>query len=307
MIHLRAGRHGRSLAASGQPASGQPASGHPASGGAQPAAPCRAVAGTTALTAILALGGGLLVLPPRASAETWETVVAPTSFDSYGQFESEWNYLYPWGSDHNGSARMYGSATDHNHVYLGGSVLTLKATRITWDEGVSTHSSRPTIRYHSGAVHAKDHVLVNDRYPNWEVKGEFQAPRAKGTWPAFWLTAVNGWPPESDILEFKGDNRNWFNTFRTSSDVSSTIVTVNDPGAWHSYRIWMTKTSATDVTIHYYLDDVWKGQHTANFVGKPMWLIINLQMEGSSGSPGPTAETLYRARNVYVGRSNTAV
>jgi beta-glucanase (GH16 family) len=213
----------------------------------------------------------------------------------------------PWGSDHNGSARMYGDSTDHNHVSLADGVLTLRATRISWDEGTSTHSSHPVIRYHSGAVHAKDQVLVTDQYPSWEVKGEFQTPSGRGTWPAFWLTGAESWPPESDILEFKGDNRNWFNTFRTSSDVSSTIVSVDSPGAWHSYRIWMTRTSATDVTIHYYLDGEWRGQHTAAFVGRPMWVIINLQMEGSSGSPGPGTETLYRARNVYVGRTNTAL
>lgn len=38
-------------------------------------------------------------------------------------------------------------------------------------------------------------------------------------------------------------------------------------------------------------------------LGKPLWVIINLQMEGSSGSPGPTGDTSYRARNVYIGRS----
>jgi hypothetical protein len=32
-------------------------------------------------------------------------------------------------------------------------------------------------------------------------------------------------------------------------------------------------------------------------------LIINLQMEGSSGTPGPTAPTYYRARNVVVTRT----
>jgi hypothetical protein len=48
----------------------------------------------------------------------------------------------------------------------------------------------------------------------------------------------------------------------------------------------------------------WVGQHrAANFVDKPMWLMINLQMEGSSGSPGPTSDTIYRARNVYLGRT----
>ncbi|WP_204048867.1 hypothetical protein [Microbispora siamensis] len=56
--------------------------------------------------------------------------------------------------------------------------------------------------------------------------------------------------------------------------------------------------------IHYYIDGQWKAVHHARgFVGKPMWLIINLQMEDSSGSPGPSVSTYYRARNVYVGCS----
>ncbi|MEU6415253.1 hypothetical protein [Microbispora sp. NPDC046933] len=254
-----------------------------------------AVAGST-VTAVTA------VTPAQAAA--WETVVDTGSFSSYSALESEWNYLYPWGSDHNGSARMYGSSSDHNHISLSGGVLTLTATRITWDEGTSTANPHPAIHYHSGAIHARDQVVVNDQFPNWEVKGDFQAPSARGTWPAFWLTGVNSWPPESDILEFKGDGRNWFNTFRTSSDVDSTVVGVSSPGSWHTYRAWITKVSATDVDIHYYIDGQWKAVHHARgFVGKPMWLIINLQMEGSSGSPGPSGSTYYRARNVYVGRS----
>ncbi|MEE1804785.1 family 16 glycosylhydrolase [Streptomyces sp. JV176] len=267
-----------------------------------------------------ALGGALTLgaAPPRtaraatsaapsaATAAAWEDVING-SFGSYGAFEAEWNYRYPWGSDHNGSARMYGSSTDHNHIYLNSGVLTLQATRITWDEGTSTSTPHLPIRYHSGAVHAKNQIVVTDQFPDYEVKGEFQAPSGAGTWPAFWLTGVNSWPPESDILEFKGNTNNWFNTFRTSSDVSSTIVGVPSPGSWHTYRAWITKVNATDVDIHYYLDGTWKAAHRgAGFVGKPLWLIINLQMEGSSGSSGPGGDTFYRARNVYVGRNRTA-
>lgn len=239
------------------------------------------------------------------TTEAFETVISNT-FTNYATFEQYWNYLYPWGSDHNGTARMYASSTDHNHVYLDASgVLTIKATRINWDEGNSSADPYLPIRYHSGAINAKFHILVNDQFPNYEVRGEFQAPSVLGSWPAFWLTGVDSWPPESDIMEFKGNSNNWQNTFRTSSDVSSIITNVSSPGNWHTYRIWMQKSTATDVIIHYYIDGVWKGQHTANFVGKPMYIIINMQMEGSSGSPGPTADTYLRARNIYVGRSRT--
>ncbi|MCT2581563.1 glycoside hydrolase family 16 protein [Actinophytocola gossypii] len=255
------------------------------------------------LTAGAGVTAAAIATPARAAA--WETVVSG-SFDSYSTLEAAWGYRYPWGSDHNGSARMYASASDHNHVFLERpGVLAIRATRIDWDEGNSGSDPHLPIRYHSGAVHARQHVVVSDQFPNWEVKGEFQAPATRGAWPAFWLTGVNSWPPESDILEFKGDNRNWFNTYRNASGGwSNTIVGVPDPGAWHEYRAWITKAGATDVDIHYYLDGRWVGQHRgADFVGRPMWIICNLQMEGSSGSPGPSGETLYRARNVYVGRS----
>lgn len=238
----------------------------------------------------------------KQEVAAWETVI-DGSFSSYSTFETYWNYLYPWGSDHNGTARMYGSATDHNHISLSGSVLSILATRISWNEGNSSASPYLPIRYHSGAVHAKHQVLINDQFPNYEVRGDFQAPTAAGTWPAFWLTGAWSWPPESDILEYKGNSNNWFNTFRTSSDVSTTIVGVSNPGNWHTYRVWMTKVNTTEIDIHYYIDGVWKAVHRADFVGKPLWIIINLQMEGSSGSSGPTTDTYYRARNLYVGRT----
>lgn len=255
-----------------------------------------------------------LVKPPTlrdqqlaaVAADTWETVLDSTAFASYTAFEAAFNYLYPWGADHNGTARMYGSSTDHNHIYLSNNILTIKASRITWNEGNSSADPYLPIRYHSGAVNTKLHVLVNDQFPNWEIRGDFQAPNVTGSWPAFWLTGVNSWPPESDIMEFKGNSNNWQNTFRTSSDVTSTITNVSSPGSWHTYRVWITKVSATNVDIHYYIDGVWKAVHNANFVGKPLYVIINMQMEGSSGSPGPTADTYLNARNIYIGRTRTS-
>jgi hypothetical protein len=240
----------------------------------------------------------------EVSAQAWETLIDGNSFASRAALESKWNYLYPWGSDHNGTARMYASSTNTTHLYLApAGQLNIKATRLGASEGNSGKDPYLPIRYRSGALHAKHQVLVNDQFPNWEIRGEFQAPSASGTWPAFWITGADSWPPESDILEFKGDARNWFNTYDGAWE--NTIVPVSSPGSWHEYRIWMTKSNGADVQIQYYLDGTWKGAHTgSNFAGKPMNLIINLQMEGSSGSSGPSGDTYYRARNVYMGRSN---
>ena len=234
----------------------------------------------------------------------WETVIDSSSFANYTRFEQEWIYGYPWGNEHNGSARMYASATDHNHVSLQDGVLRLRATHITTDEGSSRHTPRLPIRYHSGAVYAKKTVTVSDEYPQYEVSGYFKAPVNLGTWPAFWLTATKGWPPETDILEFKGDSLNWQNTFIIPHQASTIKVAVPDAQTvWHHYKAVLKKVNATEIDLEYYFDHKPTGVHRCNFMNKPMWLIINLQMEGSSGEPGPKTETNYYSRGVLVRRA----
>jgi beta-glucanase (GH16 family) len=228
-----------------------------------------------------------------------ETVIDSTSFSSSNAFNQHWNYFYPWGTDHNGSARMY-----KKQVTLKENVLQIKATRIKEDEGKSTLSPNLNIKYQSGALHAKHQILITKEYPEYYISGEFKAPISPGTWPAFWLTAVNGWPPETDILEFKGDAENWQNTFITPVDV--TTIKSNIPDAlrhWHTYTAVLKRVDDAHTLITYYIDGKKKGTHDTNFTNKPLWLIINLQMEGSSGPIGPETETSFYARNIIVKRT----
>ncbi|RAV29615.1 DUF2264 domain-containing protein [Sinomicrobium soli] len=234
----------------------------------------------------------------------WETIVDSTSFAGYEAFEKAWNYQYPWGSDHNGSARMYAGPENRRQLTLDKHVLQIRATLVTEDEGKSSSPPHQRIKYHSAAIHSKHHITVSREYPLYKVSGEFRAPVARGTWPAFWLTAVNGWPPESDILEFKGDTYNWQNTFITPGEVST--IKKNIPDAmetWHTYTAVLKRVDDTMLTIEYFIDGKKTGAHRANFTGKPLWLIINLQMEGSSGMPGPETDTFYYARKVTVQRA----
>lgn len=247
----------------------------------------------------ITLLGGFLIFG-KAVAD-WEAIIDDDSFSSYQNFESTWNYRYPWGSDHNGTARMYSSSSNHNHTYLNNGTLTLKASKIGWNEGNSSSDPYLPIHYHSGAVHAKHKVVINDKYPNYEIKARIRAPSSRGTWPAFWLAGVDSWPPESDIMEFKGSNENWQNTYTGSWQNKKTRV--SNPENWHTYRVWISKKNDTDVNIHYYIDGQWQAQHTANFVNKPMWIILNLQTEGSSGNPGPNSDISMLVDWVYVGRS----
>ncbi len=53
---------------------------------------------------------GFSLAPKTGAAAVWQTVVDGSSFNSVGAFQAKWSYNYPWGTDHNGSARM--SATN---------------------------------------------------------------------------------------------------------------------------------------------------------------------------------------------------
>ncbi len=222
---------------------------------------------------------------------TWQNVFTDNfSGTSYSDFENIWNYLYPWGSDHNGSARMYGSPSDHNHIYKNGrGYLTIKSSRINWNEGNSSHDPWLPIRYHSGAIHAKQRVHISNQYPEWSLEARIAAPSARGTWPAFWFTNHNPWDAESDIMEYKGSRTCWQNTWDLGWEEK--LTTVSNPGAWHTYKVWITK-EGNHVDLHYYIDGVWKAQHRGNyFTYKDLEIILNLQMEGASGTRGPNGNT----------------
>ena len=84
----------------------------------------------------------------------WETVIDGTSFKNEKAFAKTWNMFYPWGTDHNGSARMYKS-----QVTAEKGILKITAVPTANDEGKSSSTPHLAIKYHSGAVHAKHQVL----------------------------------------------------------------------------------------------------------------------------------------------------
>lgn len=110
---------------------------------------------------------GAIVAAPTILAAT--TVIPSTSLSSYSTFETYWAYLYPWGSDHNGStltferlalqvhllnfrditgARMKGSSSDHSNIVVGSNTLSLIATPTSNPSPpTSTANPHPAIRY----------------------------------------------------------------------------------------------------------------------------------------------------------------
>ncbi|KAF2139455.1 glycoside hydrolase family 16 protein [Aplosporella prunicola CBS 121167] len=246
----------------------------------------------------VALAAAASATPVQPAKRATETVVPTSCFDSYESFESYFNYLYPWGSDHNGGARMVGNSSDHDYISINDpGTLTLTAHPVT---GEPATSSGVAINYLSGTVHAKDQFTVEEG-GGYDFNVELQATTTYGTWPAFWLTAVEGWPPEIDLAEWKGSGKVSFNTFNTSSEVTAKDVDYPDSGNFHSFKAELRDENGSDVSIKFYMDDTLITEQVgAGFTGAAMWLIIDLQMEGSSGTSGPDTDTTFSARNLEI-------
>ncbi len=195
------------------------------------------------------------------------TIIPKTCFDSQANFDTDFNYLYPWGSDHNGAARM-----DKSKVSISNSILTLTASPSSGEKPASSGGKSIPVHYRSGTVHAKEHFNVSQT-GGYDFTADFKATTTKGTWPAFWLTAVNGWPPEIDLAEWKGSGKISFNTFNTSSQVAAKDVEYPNAGDWHTCKAELRALNGKDLGVKFWLDGKLVTTQTGrDFVGKPMWL-----------------------------------
>ncbi|KAI4596325.1 hypothetical protein KJ359_005454 [Pestalotiopsis sp. 9143b] len=215
-------------------------------------------------------------------------MIPKTSFNSQADFDADWDYLYPWGSDHNGGARMAKS-----QVSFGSGQLTLTAHKVSGQPDASHGGKAIPIHYLSGAVHAREHFNVS-KGGGYDFAGELKATTTKGTWPAFWLTAVDGWPPEIDMAEWKGSGKISFNTFNTSSVLSWKDVTYSNPGDWHAIKCELRDINQKDVQVKFYMDGVLQAtQVGGGFFGKPMYLssAARLLLSSTVRAPPPNALT----------------
>lgn len=208
-----------------------------------------------------------------------KTVIPKTCFDSQAEFEKFFVYNYPWGgTDHNGSARMAKS-----QISVSGGVLTITATKVSGQRPARHAGKDIAIKYLSGAVGAKEHFTVA-RGGGFDFSAELKATVTKGTWPAFWLSGVNSWPPEIDMAEWKGSGKISFNTFNTSSQVKALDVPYPDPASFHKIRCEIRDVNGQDVGIKFFMDEkLVTTQGGRGFVGKPMYLWVSCRLMATSG------------------------
>ncbi|HEY1662627.1 MAG TPA: RICIN domain-containing protein [Verrucomicrobiae bacterium] len=230
---------------------------------------------------------------PLTALAGWNDVVDESSFQNTNVFQSKWSYNYPYGQVHNGASRM-----NQTNVTVSGGVVTLTSSLATGYEG--TNEEGDLIHYNSGTFYLAQPITISKTYPIWDISGQFKLPTVAGTWPAMWLDGVNSWPPESDILEFKGNSNCWQNTYDGTWLTQITPVPTAN-GNWHTYRVVAVLENSTNVDFHYYIDGTMEGEQTkSTFVGSPCWLIIDYEMEGASGTTAPNYTTYVYVSNIVI-------
>ncbi|MBN1517870.1 RICIN domain-containing protein [Candidatus Sumerlaeota bacterium] len=187
---------------------------------------------------------------------------------------SGWSIGYPWGRTHNGTVYM---------AWCG-------------DTMVAVQPGANGYKYNSGASYSTTKLYMWSGDSSAGAQAYCSAPTATGTWPAFWITTEGAWTGEVDIAEWKGSGTVWQNTY----DGSWETKTTSSNNTYYKVHMQLKSTAdgETDAWVWLYINGSWTATHTgSDFRNKNFWLIRNLQMEGSSGSPGPTSAS-YTCRSI---------
>lgn len=220
------------------------------------------------------------------------TLIPDTCFDSQADLETYFGYNYPWGDTHNGAALMAAAqATIVHNAYLQ-----------LQSDYTGPQADNAALSYRSGTVYALQPLTVAAG-GGLDCQANFVAPVAEGTWPAWWLTGVNSWPPEIDLAEWKGTGMISLNTFNTSSEVAAQDFAYPTPTtAWHTMLVELrAEDDGTTLKADFYLNqELYATQYGKDMVGEPFYMIIDYQMLGSSGSSGPTETTYFDVQYLSV-------
>lgn len=193
---------------------------------------------------------------------------------------TKWSYNYPWGTTHNHDAVM-----SPDNVGLGDGALTLTARRT--GSGADFTSGTVSTGY------------TKATFTSGYIEASIRLPDTPGSWPAFW-GLYNGWPPESDIMEYpidtaagNGYGQDQYHTafhYSTGSGNAAGAGQVNPGGigdlggAYHTFGMEWRE----DDWVGYYFN----GQLVQQFGNdaaiaqmESMYLILNYAVGGWPGTP----------------------
>lgn len=236
--------------------------------------------------------------PPALTDQTqvWQQTFGD-DFDGIALDPAKWTTCYWWVS--NGGCTNTSNAeqqwyTPANVIVSDGTVK-LRAQRQT-----TLAPDGKTYDYTSGMISSGRASSLLSTPPRFEFKYGYMEMRAKlpagtGLWPAFWtLPSSQGWPPEIDVMEGRGDR---------PSDVNVGVYNKDATGKTVHGSVWVTGLADYTAGFHtfavdwqpdrldYYIDDVLRIRVTdkTRIPIEPMYVLANLAVGGNwPGSPDAT-------------------
>ena len=170
----------------------------------------------------------------------------------------------PWGTEsHDGNCDLQTSA----NTLTGSKLLAVRANK-----GPNIGPNGKCYPYLGAYVWTK----TRRTYGYLEIRAQF--PRVKGGWPAFWMLG-DGWPPEIDIDEFRGDP---INEMRHGfyDETWTTPVSTGDFTAWHTYGLLLEPGR-----LKFYIDNLLVATTTKGIVPAiPMYIILSNGADCSSAN-----------------------
>lgn len=209
------------------------------------------------LVILLAFNSSSLFAQPAEapSGYQWE-LVAEDNFSEPKLNTDMWGYgSTPWGTENQSSCTWI--TPDDTYLNGDGSLVLRSRT------GSFPAPSGTVFSYTSGWVWLKTWRT----YGYIEIRASY--PNHRGAWPAFWMLR-NGWPPEIDIAEYRGNPKNYMTqAFYDGSWYSNTVD--RDYTGWHTYALEWSEDS-----LKYYMDDDLVYTHTGNSVpSDDMYVILS--------------------------------
>src|SRR3954470_21061783 len=249
---------------------------------------------------VLAVAIGLvapsaIAAPPALISQT--QVWQQTFDDDFGGIvldPTKWSTCYWWvaGSGCTNTSNAEQQWYTPANVVVSNGTLKLRAQKET-----TLAPDGKTYEYTSGMISSGRATSLLSTPPKFEFKYGYMEMRAKlpagtGLWPAFWtLPSSQGWPPEIDAMEARGDR---------PSDVNVGVYNKTATGATVHGSTWVTGLADYTACFHtfavdweptyldYYIDGVLRIRvsDTTRIPTEPMYVLANLAVGGNwPGSP----------------------
>lgn len=183
---------------------------------------------------------------------------------------SKWIPNFRWG---NGSYKAACYLEKNLSIERGNLIINAQREDCECGSFIPNTPDRYKNQFSSGMICSSE--FFRQVYGFFEIR--CKTPAGNGLWPAFWLMALESWPPEIDVAEFQGSNTRKVNlaySCKERYDGDSEKINVSDCSAgFHTYAVEWDK----EKIIWYYDNQIVK-RTFKNIPGLPMYIIINLQV-----------------------------